>query len=148
MANIVRADVYVRDYIKIVEWRDNESTENICELCKSIEEKGVNIEFRNVSYKAQNGQEILSNLNFCINADEKIAIVGRNGAGKTTLVKLLCRLYSPTGGCILINGFDISKYNIKKYYKLVTAVFQDINIMAFSIKENIIGSSEYDEEKL
>lgn len=147
MANIVRADVYVRDYIKIVEWRDNESTENICELCKSIEEKGVNIEFRNVSYKAQNGQEILSNLNFCINADEKIAIVGRNGAGKTTLVKLLCRLYSPTGGCILINGFDISKYNIKEYYKLVTAVFQDINIMAFSIKENIIGSSEYDEEK-
>ena len=146
-SNLIRADIYVRDYIKIVEQKDNESAESIYELHRSIQEKGVNIEFKNVSYKAQNGQKILSNLNFHINANEKIAIVGRNGAGKTTLVKLLCRLYSPTEGTILINGFDICRYNKEEYYKLITAVFQDINVIAFTVKENIIGSADYDENR-
>lgn len=72
-SNLIRADIYVRDYIKIVEQKDNESAESIYELHRSIQEKGVNIEFKNVSYKAQNGQKILSNLNFHINANEKIA---------------------------------------------------------------------------
>ena len=146
-SNLIRADIYVRDYIKIVEQKDNESAESIYELHRSIQEKGVNIEFKNVSYKAQNGHKILSNLNFHINANEKIAIVGRNGAGKTTLVKLLCRLYSPTEGTILINGFDICRYNKEEYYKLITAVFQDINVIAFTVKENIIGSADYDENR-
>lgn len=146
-SNLIRADIYVRDYIKIVEQKDNESSESIYELHRSIQEKGVNIEFKNVSYKAQNGQKILSDLNFHINANEKIAIVGRNGAGKTTLVKLLCRLYSPTSGSILINGFDICRYNKEEYYKFITAVFQDIHVMAFSVKENIVGSMNYDEER-
>ena len=74
-------------------------------------------------------------------------LLGENGAGKTTLVKLLCRLYSPTEGTILINGFDICRYNKEEYYKLITAVFQDINVIAFTVKENIIGSADYDENR-
>ncbi len=56
---------------------------------------------------------------------QKMAIVGENGSGKTTFIKLLCRLYDPTEGKILLNGIDITRYRFNEYMNLFSVVFQD-----------------------
>ena len=76
-----------------------------------------------------------------------MAIVGRNGSGKTTFIKLLCRLYDVTEGCIKLNGIDIRKYNYEEYCALFAVVFQDFSIFAFPLGENIAGSAGVDEER-
>lgn len=70
------------------------------------------LEARNVSFKYPGtDQFILKDINLSLSAGEKLAIVGMNGSGKTTFIKLICRLYDPTEGQILLNGIDIRKYN-------------------------------------
>lgn len=97
-----------------------------------------NIRFENVSFSyAKSDKIVLDNISFEINKNEKISIVGLNGAGKTTLIKLICRLYHPTSGKILINGHDIFDYDYDSYMKQVATVFQDFKLFAFSIEENI-----------
>lgn len=107
------------------------------------------IEFIDVcfSYPHQT-QEILHNINLKISNKEKIAIVGQNGAGKTTLIKLLCRLYEPTSGKILINGKDISMYSKESLYDAFSIVFQDFNLFSYSIEENICQDNKVDTIKL
>lgn len=82
-------------------------------------------------------KDIYKNLSLKIKAGQKLAIVGVNGAGKTTFIKLLCRLYEPTEGEILLNGVNVKEFNKEEYYKLFSAVFQDIKVMAFSVAENV-----------
>ena len=108
-------------------------------------DKKLSIEFKDVSFtypKAE--QPTIVNLNLVIEAGEKIALVGVNGAGKTTLVKLLTGLYNPTKGEILINGIPVNKFNRYEYYNLFGVIFQDINIMPFTIAQNISGKTEED----
>ena len=96
------------------------------------------IEFRKVSFKYPKTERyIFKNLSLKIKKGERLAIVGINGAGKTTFVKLLCRLYEPTSGEILINGVDIRKISREKYYKILSVVFQDIKTFAFTVAENV-----------
>ena len=96
------------------------------------------IVLRNVSFRYPNSEnDTLKNINVSIKKGEKIAIVGLNGAGKTTLVKLLCGLYSPTSGEILVDGKSIFEYNIEQYYSILSVVFQDIILMPASIAKNI-----------
>lgn len=98
----------------------------------------VEIEFRGVFYKYSSAAEpTIKDLNLKINKGEKIAIVGENGAGKTTIVKMLCGIYYPTEGDILINGKSIKDYNIKDYYPMFSVVFQDIQLLPISIAEFI-----------
>lgn len=105
------------------------------------------IEFKNVSfrYPGQNAYS-LKNINLIIRAGEKLAVVGENGAGKTTFIKLICRLYDPTEGEILLDGVDIRKMAYDSYLKLIGAVFQDFKLFAFSIKENICFGKEESNE--
>ncbi len=107
------------------------------------------IEFRNVSFKYPKSDNlVLNDISFKINKGEKISIVGLNGAGKTTLIKLICRLYKPTQGMILINGIDIQSYDYKTYIDKISAVFQDYRLFNYSIKDNIISTEDYKEEEL
>ena len=101
------------------------------------------IEFQNVSFRYPNAEkDTLQNISFHIRGGEKIAIVGLNGAGKTTLIKLLCGLYMPTGGKILVGGNELSKYNIEEYYRHIAAVFQQIELLPLSIEDNIVFDAE------
>lgn len=95
-------------------------------------------EFKNVSYRYK-GQEgyALKNMNITLEAGKKMAVVGLNGAGKTTFIKLLLRLYDPSEGVILLNGTDIRKFRRKEYYELFSPVFQNVEIFAFPMAENI-----------
>lgn len=107
------------------------------------------IEFKNVSFSyPRNNVKVLDDISFKINQGEKISIVGLNGAGKTTLIKLLCRLYQPNSGQILVNGIDIRQYEYSNYLRRFSAIFQDYKIFAFSIKENIILNEAEDEQRI
>lgn len=79
----------------------------------------------------------LRNINLKVCPFEHLAIVGDNGAGKTTFIKLLTRLYEPTEGAILIDGRNIKEYDYEQYMSLFSPVFQDFELLAYSIKENI-----------
>lgn len=81
---------------------------------------------------------VLENVSLKVKKGGKIALVGYNGAGKTTLIKLIMRLYDPTGGVILYNGVDIREYDLALYRERIGAVFQDYKIFAATVAENIL----------
>ena len=80
---------------------------------------------------------IVENINFRLDAEEKIALIGENGAGKTTLVKLLARLYDPTEGQILLDGVDLRDYDVEDLRKEIGVIFQDYMRYELLAKENI-----------
>lgn len=82
-------------------------------------------------------QDTIHDLNLVVRPGEKLAIVGLNGAGKTTLVKLLCGLFDPTEGRVLLNGMDVRDFNRSAYYDLFSAVFQEFSLMDVTIAENV-----------
>lgn len=95
-------------------------------------------EFKNVSYKYHGADGYaLKGLNLTLQAGERLAVVGLNGAGKTTFIKLLLRLYDVTEGEILLNGTDIRRFKRDEYYELFAPVFQNVEIFAFPLSENI-----------
>ncbi|MCQ2482408.1 MAG: ABC transporter ATP-binding protein/permease [Clostridia bacterium] len=97
------------------------------------------VELKNVSFAySSNPENVIKDISLTINPGEKVALVGYNGAGKTTLVKLLMRLYDVTEGAVLADGIDIRDYNLNKYRDSIGAVFQDFEIFAASITENVI----------
>ena len=105
------------------------------------EDEPIRIELKNVSYRYAGAEEdTIKGINLTIEGGEKIALVGMNGAGKTTLVKLICGFYSPTEGEILVNGKNINEYNIDEYYSIISAVFQDIYVMALTICEFVAST--------
>jgi ABC-type multidrug transport system fused ATPase/permease subunit len=117
---------------------------------KKIRDKQhIEIEFRNVYFKYPRSEEYtLKNVSLTIRNGEKLSIVGQNGAGKTTFIKLLCRLYEPEQGEILINGVNIKEYSVQEYNQLMAVVFQDYKLFSFSIKENIAFCWKEDEKRL
>lgn len=108
--------------------------------------KRFEIEFKNVSFKYPNTENyILKNVSTKIKAGEHVAIVGQNGAGKTTFIKLLCHLYDNYEGKILINGREAGEYSFREYVRLLSVVFQDFRLFAFTIKENV---TVFDDKKV
>ncbi len=107
------------------------------------------IEFVNVGFKYPRSENyVLKNINIKIASGEHLSIVGLNGAGKTTFIKLLCRLYDVTEGEILIDGVNIKEYAEEEYRGLFAVVFQDFQLFAFSMRENIALSGEADDERI
>ena len=96
------------------------------------------VEFVDVSFRYPGTKrDVLKNISFTIHPGETLALVGLNGAGKTTLIKLLTRLYDPTGGKILLDGKDLRQYDVKSLYKTFGIIFQDFGKYALSVQENI-----------
>lgn len=95
-------------------------------------------EFRNVSFQYPKAEKYaLKNLSLTLKAGERLAVVGLNGAGKSTFIKLLLRLYEPTEGEIFLNGINIKEYSKTSYYRIFAPVFQDVNLFAFPLAENV-----------
>ena len=106
------------------------------------------IEFCHVSFRYPGMEQYaLKDVSLKIRIGEKMAVVGENGSGKTTFIKLLCRLYDPTEGTILMNGIDIRKYKYEEYLSLFSVVFQDFKLFAFSLGQNVGGKVHYDRMK-
>lgn len=107
------------------------------------------VEFRNVSFRYPNTKAYaLSNVSLKFRIGEKLAIVGMNGSGKTTFIKLLCRLYDPTEGEILLNGVNIQKYDYDEYMSIFSVVFQDFGLFAFRLGEVVACNKNFDEDKV
>lgn len=106
------------------------------------------IEFRDVSFRYPRSDSwALRHVSIRFRIGNKMAIVGENGSGKTTFIKLLCRLYDPTEGEILLNGIDIRKYDYKEYMEVFSVVFQDFELLAYSVGQNIAASETYDRDR-
>ena len=107
------------------------------------------VEFKDVSFKYP-GSDIwaLRHVNMKFKIGKRLAIVGENGSGKTTFIKLLCRLYDPQEGQILLNGIDIRKYKYDDYMNIFSIVFQDFQLICQPLGNNVAGSMEYDRERV
>lgn len=107
------------------------------------------VEFKNVSFQYPNADSYaLKHVNLKFKVGEKLAVVGMNGSGKTTFIKLMCRLYDPTEGEILLNGVNIKKYDYNEYTSIFSVVFQDFRLFSFSLGQNVSASASYDEDKV
>ncbi|MDE5819744.1 MAG: ABC transporter ATP-binding protein/permease [Lachnospiraceae bacterium] len=107
------------------------------------------IEFRDVSFRYPRADAwALRHVSMKFRIGDKLAIVGENGSGKTTFIKLLCRLYDPTEGKILLNGIDITRYRYDEYLALLSVVFQDYKLLDLPLGENVAISDTYDETKV
>ncbi|MFR1518475.1 MAG: ABC transporter ATP-binding protein [Clostridia bacterium] len=106
-------------------------------------------EFRNVSFRYPGAENYaLKNISLKFKCGERIAIVGMNGSGKTTFIKLLCRLYNPIEGEILLNGINIQEYIYQDYCSVFSVVFQDFQLFSCPIGQNIAASMEYDKTEV
>lgn len=107
------------------------------------------IEFRNVSFRYPGSEAYaLRNVSIKFRVGERLAVVGMNGSGKTTFIKLLCRLYDPTEGEILLNGIDIRKYEYNEYLSIFSVVFQDFHLFSFTLGQNVAASVDYDKARV
>ncbi len=107
------------------------------------------VEFRNVSFKYPGSDNYaLCNVNMKFEIGKRLAVVGMNGSGKTTFIKLLCRLYDPTEGEILLNGIDIRKYNYTEYMMIFSVVFQDYKLFALKLGENVASKVDYNKKRV
>lgn len=107
------------------------------------------VEFRDVSFRYPSSDDfVLRHVNMSFRIGSRLAVVGQNGSGKSTFIKLLCRLYDPTEGQILLNGIDIRKYRYDDYMALFSVVFQDVHLVPLSLGENVASSAHYDEARV
>ncbi len=108
-------------------------------------DRNYQVEFRDVSFRYP-GRETyaLRHVNMRFQIGSRLAVVGMNGSGKTTFIKLLCRLYDPTEGEILLNGIDIRKYSYREYMDIFSVVFQDFRLFALPLGENVACGTDVD----
>ncbi len=112
-------------------------------------DRNYQVEFKNVSFKYPGSETwALRNVSMKFQIGKRLAIVGENGSGKTTFIKLLCRLYDPQEGEILLNGIDIRKYRYDDYMGVFSIVFQDFQLLSQSLGSNVAGCKDYDEKRV
>ena len=114
----------------------------------SAPEENYEIEFKNVSFGYDDNYMLFKDFNLHIKPGQRIAIVGENGAGKTTLTKLLLRLYDVNNGEVLVNGKNIKDYDIHQLRLNTGVVFQDIRVLAMSLRDNLTVYNDVSDEKL
>ena len=135
LTDLVNQSREVSDFRKFLEFPDEIKKVEAQPIPKTNAYEFV---FEQVSFCYPNAEQYaIKNLNLTIKAGEKLAIVGLNGAGKTTMIKLLCRIYTPTSGRILLNGIDIQSFDRQEYFMLFAPMFQNIEMFAFSIETNV-----------
>lgn len=132
--NIVKRANYAYEYVKLMDFPEAIHKGNL-----PVAHGPHVFEFKNVEFTYPGSDtKVLKGVNLKIEAGEHLSIVGLNGAGKTTFIKLLCRLYDPTAGQILMDGVDIREYDYNSYMREFAPVFQDFKLFAFTFKENIV----------
>lgn len=133
VADFIKKDLYIDDYIQFMELPDVAEGDKVPDLSEDC-----SIEFKDVSFAYPGtDKNVLENFSIRIPKGKKLALVGVNGCGKTTFIKLLTGLYTPQKGEILLNGINVQEYQKSAYYDVFSVVFQDINCFAWSIAENI-----------
>jgi ATP-binding cassette subfamily B protein len=146
-SSIAEGALYLQDFFEFFELKPRIiPPQNVRPFPKPIQQ---GFTFENVGFKYRNAEKwAIRNLNFTLMVGEKLALVGENGAGKTTLVKLLSRLYDPTEGKILLDGYDLHEYDPMELRKEIGVIFQDFVRFQLSAGNNIaIGRIEEKENQ-
>ncbi len=110
---------------------------------------GWELTLEHVSYRYPGAEkDTIHDMCLTLRSGEKAALVGLNGAGKSTLVKLLCGLYDPTEGRVLLNGIPVTEFNREEYYDLFSAVFQESAVRPYSLAKNVAMTDDMDRAKV
>lgn len=104
---------------------------------KKIQVKNGNINFENVNFAYEDGEQVLKSVSFELSAGSKMALVGESGEGKTTITNLLLRLYDPQSGAITIDGTDIARVTQQSLRENIAVVFQEATLFSGTVRENI-----------
>ncbi len=132
-----------------IEIKDSTSAKHFLENAKNVNKKFMGkIEFKNVNFFYNEGEHIIKNLSFKINPGEHVAFVGPTGSGKTTIIRLLCRLYEPQSGQILIDDIDIKDIPIATLRNMLGVVLQDTFIFSGNVADNLKLNSNVDNLEL
>ncbi len=140
ISDIYGEGLYISDYFDFIK----------AELCNSngkqvnfSNKSSIGIQIRNLSFKYPNTEKyIFKNLNLSIMPGEKVALVGDNGVGKSTLIKIIVGLFRDFDGEVLIGGENIREISTENLFALFSIAFQDVNLLAYTVNENITGTSE------
>ena len=139
-------EAFLKDYLDFFDIK-NDMYQGTLAVEKRSDKK-FDIEFRNVSFRYEGTEEYaLKDINIKLKVGERLAVVGMNGSGKTTFIKLLCRLYDPTEGEILMNDFNIRKYDYRQYLDIFSVVFQDYKLLAMPLGNNVASAESWDSVK-
>ncbi len=132
-----------------IQIKDSTSAKHFLENAKNINKKfRGKIEFKNVNFFYNEGEHIIKNLSFKINPGEHVAFVGPTGSGKTTIIRLLCRLYEPQSGQILIDDIDIQNIPLATLRNMLGVVLQDTFIFSGNVADNLKLNSNIDNLEL
>jgi ABC-type multidrug transport system fused ATPase/permease subunit len=107
------------------------------------------IELRDLTFHYPGGgRPVLDGVSLSLPAGSVVALVGENGAGKTTLVKLLCRFYEPAGGMVLVDGEDLSRFDVEAWRSRISTAFQDFTRFELLARETVgVGKLEQMEDR-
>lgn len=134
ITELIKRCNYAYEYVLFMEY-----PEAIPKGTAQVEKKQHRIEFRNVTFSyPRTDKKVLDGINITVEPGEHLSIVGLNGAGKTTFIKLLCRLYDPASGEILLDGKNIKDYDYAEYMEQFAPVFQDFKLFGFTMGENVL----------
>ncbi|MCQ9204229.1 MAG: ABC transporter ATP-binding protein/permease [Prochlorococcus marinus CUG1436] len=132
-----------------IQIKDSTAAKHFLENAKNVIKKFKGkIEFKNVNFFYNEGEHIIKNLSFKINPGEHVAFVGPTGSGKTTIIRLLCRLYEPQSGQILIDDIDIKDIPIATLRNMLGVVLQDTFIFSGNVADNLKLNSNLDNLEL
>jgi len=132
-----------------IQIKDSISAKHFLENVKNVNKKFKGkIEFKNVNFFYNEGEHIIKNLSFKINPGEHVAFVGPTGSGKTTIIRLLCRLYEPQSGQILIDDINIKDIPIATLRNMLGVVLQDTFIFSGNVADNLKLNSNVDNIEL
>lgn len=132
-----------------IQIKDSTSAKHFLENSENVNKKfNGKIEFKNVNFFYNEGEHIIKNLSFKINPGEHVAFVGPTGSGKTTIIRLLCRLYEPQSGQILIDDINIKDIPISTLRNMLGVVLQDTFIFSGNVADNLKLNSNVDNLEL
>lgn len=143
-ANILENSRYMGNYRVFLELGEEPQRRQTFsrKACTAGDGRTHEICLEHVTFRYEGNQEdTIHDLSLTIASGEKIALVGMNGAGKSTLVKLICGLYRPTSGRILLDGTDVSEFAPKDYFREFAVVFQDVFSFSIPLGENVTCKS-------
>lgn len=145
---ISESALYLQDYFDFIDLSTEQTSEAKIPMPTTITQ-GFQVNDLHFAYPGSEN-EVLKGVTFKLDVGEKMAFVGQNGAGKTTLIKLFLRFYEPTRGEILLDGINISHFDVDEYRKRFGVIFQDFFKYEFTLRENIaVGNiSEVDNDEI
>lgn len=135
LSRIQAAESGSKEYFEMLNLKSTEDFEKQINV-KKLESAAI--EFKNLYFKYKDSKDVLQGVNFKIEKNEKVALVGHSGVGKTTIVNLILKFYNPTSGKILVNGKDYKNLDHNFIRENIALVFQESELFSSSIKDNVI----------